>query len=305
MQASRIESETRRPAKSKLWLQMVAGRITASRFKAAAGADRANPAVSLIRQIVYPQASKFSSAAPRWRCKHEAVARKLYEAQAAKQHADVAVKESGLHIHPDYPHLCASPRALLQCSCCGLGIVEVKCPCCERNSAPEDSTGGGEFCLERSGGALSLREDHAYYYQVQAQLNLTEGRQFCDFVMWREREIQLFIQRIFKDPAFFRKVEEDVTAFYKAAVLPELLGRWYTRAGAAPDRGTPRTKPGGPPVCYCRQPARNVMVRCQSGFCDVLHFHLKCLGLKNLPRYKVWLCPNCRKVSSATKKMAN
>lgn len=62
-QAVNLENETQGQAKSKLWFQHRAGRITASHFKAAACTDATQPSQSLIKSICYPEAYKFNSAA--------------------------------------------------------------------------------------------------------------------------------------------------------------------------------------------------------------------------------------------------
>lgn len=69
--AEAVEKATRDQSGSSLWLKYRAGRVTASRMKAACHTDPTNPAQSLIKCICYPQAFKFSSAATLWGCKHE------------------------------------------------------------------------------------------------------------------------------------------------------------------------------------------------------------------------------------------
>ena len=45
--------------------------------------------------------------------------------------------------------------------------------------------------------------------------------------MWSEDE--LLVLRILPDPEFINGVIEEVTSFFKYGVLPELLGKWYTK----------------------------------------------------------------------------
>jgi len=58
-----VEQHTREQTKSKLWFRYHAGRITASRFKAAVCTDATMPSQSLIKSICYPEQFKFTSAA--------------------------------------------------------------------------------------------------------------------------------------------------------------------------------------------------------------------------------------------------
>ena len=50
---------------------------------------------------------------------------------------------------------------------------------------------------------------------------------FCDFVVWKDDE--LIVLRINEDEESMRNATEKATYFYKQCVLPELLGRWYTK----------------------------------------------------------------------------
>lgn len=62
-QSSMVEQHTRDQVKSRLWFYHRAGRITASKFKAAVHTDAAMPSQSLIKSICYPEQLKFTSTA--------------------------------------------------------------------------------------------------------------------------------------------------------------------------------------------------------------------------------------------------
>lgn len=64
-----VEVETRQQSSCRLWFSQRAGRITASRLKAACHTDPAKPSKSLIKTICYPEAHKFSSAATKYSSK--------------------------------------------------------------------------------------------------------------------------------------------------------------------------------------------------------------------------------------------
>ena len=49
------------------------------------------------------------------------------------------------------------------------------------------------FCLEVADGSLKLKEDHAYYYQVQLQMKMCQV-EFAYFVLWKQEG--LFIEKI-------------------------------------------------------------------------------------------------------------
>ena len=80
------------------------------------------------------------------------------------------------------------------------------------------------LCQERENGTLKLKNDHAYYYQMQLQ--------HCDFVVWKEED--MFVQRIPIDMEFIDDTIENVQLFIKLAILPKLVGKWFTRQNVAP-----------------------------------------------------------------------
>ena len=62
-QATNLEKETRKQAKTRMWFHYRAGRITASKLKSTACTDPAQPSQSLIKAICYPESIKFRSKA--------------------------------------------------------------------------------------------------------------------------------------------------------------------------------------------------------------------------------------------------
>jgi len=62
-QAINLEKETRKQAKSRMWFNYRAGRITASKLKSAVCTDPSQPSQSLIKAICYPESMKFRSKA--------------------------------------------------------------------------------------------------------------------------------------------------------------------------------------------------------------------------------------------------
>ena len=102
-QAKQIELKTREQAGSKIWFQQWAGRVTASKFRAAAHSDVAQPSQSLITSVCYPESSRFKSTATEWGCKHEVTALEAYKRQVWQNHADVTVSKGGLCVDIAYP----------------------------------------------------------------------------------------------------------------------------------------------------------------------------------------------------------
>ena len=98
-------------------------RVTASRLKAAVCTNVAQPSQSLIKGICYPEGTSFISKATAWGCDHEAKARKEYQNLVHDQHIEFSISKNGLFIHTSYPFMGASPDGVVNCKCCGCGIV--------------------------------------------------------------------------------------------------------------------------------------------------------------------------------------
>lgn len=157
-QAKAIEETTKDQAKSKIWFQQRAGRVTASKMKAAVHTDITQPAPSLIKGICHPWSYKFESSATAWGCDHEKTARDAYIVEVSSNHTEFSVSSSGLVIHTSYPYMAASPDGIIRCECCGLGVLEVKCPFSCINKTILEATGDPKFCLEDEDGKFTLKK---------------------------------------------------------------------------------------------------------------------------------------------------
>ena len=138
------------------------------------------------------------------------------------------------------------------------------------------------------------------------QLFCTAVLKYIDVVIWTEKA--LFSERIFPDKNFWEQNVPKAKEFFLRGILPELIGRWFSR----PTPGTQRTVgPENPvsheagegsssdrppvPICYCRGGEYGQMVGCDNDNCLYQWFHLDCLKLKSFPKSKTWFCPECQK----------
>ena len=233
-QCENIKKDTVQQANSKLWYKYRAGRITASVIKRCCKTNLKKPSMSLIKQIVYPEKMKFVSKATAWGCSHEKVAKETYVKMRSKQHTNFQVRDSGLILNSCYPHLGASPDGIVYCDCHGYGCLEVKCPYCLRDASPEEVVEGASFLKKDT--KAELDKNHSYYYQVQTQIFLGEFK-YCDFVAYTQK--CLFIQRIFGDKSFWEEILETATNFFKIVILPELLGKGWTRSSSSQPENQP------------------------------------------------------------------
>ena len=290
-QITQVERDSVTQAKGNSFFRHRAGRIGASQSKAACQTNPAMPSQSLIQSICYPELNKLNTKAIIHGCQHEEEAIRAYEEIMKKQHINFKIEKCGLMINEEYPWLHATRDFLCSCDCCGEGCGEVKCPLCIENCDFDNYVAKPSSCLEKTGsGNFSLKTNHQYYFQVQQQL-FTYKRLYCDFIVCafgHEREAKLVTQRHFPDEAHWVAVLPKLTSFWRTCVLPEVLGRWYTRKHDMGD-----VKPTeAHSVCFCRTVTSEDTVRCCNAKCPIMKFHLSCLCIASIP--KTWYCPNCR-----------
>ena len=218
-EAKVVEANTRKQAKCGIWFHQRAGRVTASKFKSAVHTDPIQPSVTLVKSICYPTRS-FKSAACEYGCKHETDARKEYEYAMKQQHQSLSVKESGLILDPMYPFVGASPDGVITCTCCGTGVLEIKCPySCKNKGLKEVSEEKSWFFLRvTETGHLELKDNHQYFYQVQLQMKLCNAS-YCDFVVWSKNQ-GILVQRLYPDAEFINRALQQVENFIKRGILP-------------------------------------------------------------------------------------
>ena len=214
-QAKNVEILTRQQSKSKDWHRLRMGRITASNMKAVCSTTIERPAISTVKSIC--GLSSFKSQATAYGCKHEKVALQAYVNTKRSEHENFSVTESGLWLDPNYPFLGASPDGLVSCNCCGEGLVEIKCPYCARDSPMADVE-----CLKEN----KLDPSHRYSYQVQTQMLVT-GRDYCDFVLWSEKE--MMVERIEPNERMENEIISKSKAFFLHVILPEMTGSLISR----------------------------------------------------------------------------
>ena len=86
-------------------------------------------------------------------------------------------------------------------------------------------------------GGWKLLRNHSYYHQVQVQLNVCNVK-YGDFVVWAESGIA--IERIMQDRDFYESGAAKVEFFKIYGVLPEIIGKWYTRKHVVDEDGIVR-----------------------------------------------------------------
>uniref|UniRef100_A0A9J7YVT9 PHD-type domain-containing protein n=1 Tax=Cyprinus carpio carpio TaxID=630221 RepID=A0A9J7YVT9_CYPCA len=213
---------------------------------------------------------------------------------------------STVSIDPLFPEVGASPDGLIHCTCCGKGCLEIKCTFKHRNNSilqacADDST----FCLQVTDGKLHLKQTHMYYSQVQTQIFVT-GSQFCDFVVWTEKDC--VVVRVLPDADYWTTLLKRAQEFFHKVSLPELVSCYYTQQASTKTPVSTELQPSRTKRtrthtcenvqrlwCICKGPEDlDDMVACDNENCVVQWFHLSCVGLSQAPsETESWLCTSC------------
>ena len=167
-EACYLERSTRGQASTPLWFEHRLGRITASVFGRVAKCREKTFPSSLVKTIMQYSGSNRDVPAIKWGIEHEQEAREAYANIMAVKHATFKVNPAGLRVCTRQPFLAATPDGVVSCSCCGEGLLEIKCPFKYRNSQPA-SIEDESFYLHKVGSEATLDKKHDYYYQVQGQ----------------------------------------------------------------------------------------------------------------------------------------
>ena len=288
-EASYLEESTRLQSQSKLWFDHRAGRITASKFSAISKASLNPPPASLVKEIMGEKGVNVQGVpALDWGKKKEDTARKEYLKKAEETHVSFNYRSAGFHVNIQYPHLGATPDGVIECECCGAGIIEIKCPYKYRQHKLSDIN-DRSFCLQpNESGKLKLSHDHAYYLQIQGQLTICH-KLYCDFIVWTECD--LFVERINSDSKVFETIKPALDNFFKMAILPKLL------CGIENQENTASASHTADKYCHCKGPEEGKMVACDNSNCESEWFHFQCVGLTRKPR-GLWYCSEACKLKA-------
>lgn len=61
-------------------------------------------------------------------CQHEDEARSIYCEMMKKYHNSFTISQCGLLLDLTNPFIGTSPDGMVQCTCCGTGVIEIKYP---------------------------------------------------------------------------------------------------------------------------------------------------------------------------------
>ncbi|XP_031334306.1 uncharacterized protein LOC116164293 [Photinus pyralis] len=284
-----IQEKTMGQAGNKNWFCFREGRITASLFKACCRTKLTKPAISTIKAICYKK--PFFSKQTTYGCLHEKDAIEAYKAFMLPKHENFVIKTSGLIINSMFPCFGASPDGLVNCDCCGSGCLEIKCPYCVRDSNVEELVHFKNMCLkanvlEDNIWSIDLDQNHSYFHQVQMQMAVAE-RSYCDLVVWSKKNF--YLERVYSDKTFWECESEKALAFFNNVIMPELLGKYFTRL--LPLKQISTNVQDNVPTSK-HKVGQHDMICCANKYCSVQWYSLKDLKKKSVPK-GVWYCKKC------------
>lgn len=218
-----IERNTRGQSECAKWYEERKLRLTASNFGAVIKRRKQIHPKSLLTKL-QNQAPKQKIPSPcKWGKDNEEVAIKAYVKFKEQKNQTVNVCTScGLVVNRTSPWLGASPDLLVSDvkESSPLGLGEIKCPYSKKELTIVESCKDPTFYLSIVNDKISLKKNHAYYYQVQGTM-ATLKLQWSDFIVYTRKD--LHVERINFDSDLWEQVMlPELTDFYFTYMLPIL-----------------------------------------------------------------------------------
>ena len=147
----------------------------------------------------------------------EPIAKQKYrEVLSQSGHRNLSIRECGLYLHPKFSYIGATPDLIVECACCGLGVVEIKCPVQIVGRKPV--AGFPKSLVKRYDGNVSLDTQHRHYTQVQGEMGVVGAKWAHYFVF---STAGYFLEKIEKNQAFWNELLRHLTSFFSSHMLPE------------------------------------------------------------------------------------
>lgn len=216
-----IERDTVLQSGCALWFEMRKMRVTASYFGRILNVRSSSSYKNIANAILY---GSFRSKYTDYGTANESNAIGQMMTQQK-----VEIVKCGLFIHKKYPCLAASPDGLIDHN----GMVEIKCPWSAADMTVTEGIATGKINVWKKTNKNDPNEmpvlnvNHAYYYQVQGQLEIAE-KDYCLFGVWTPKELR--VEKIYRDKDFFKKkMLKKLLTFYLNCLLPEIIDSGASR----------------------------------------------------------------------------
>lgn len=215
-----IEVSTRGQSDNEDWYEHRQGRITASVFSSIMHFRFTDKPENYILKMIMSKRSEANAPSLSFGKNHEPIARNLYFQKAKMDHRSLTVDQCGLFIDKDCPYIGASPDGVVTCSCCGKGLLEIKCSYTYQNEHPMKACEDNNYhvyCDENKD--IRLKYSSPWYLQVQGQMGVCKLK-WCDFVFYTKKGIA--IDRITFDHEIYKEITEKCKRFFNTYVIKAL-----------------------------------------------------------------------------------
>lgn len=213
LEIQQIESATIGQMDNEKWKEYRKGRITASNFyrvytRTETLKRHGGDASKLVESLTGLSSPPENLGALKYGRNMESAAKQKFIKVFQNEHKNTQYKECGFFIHEEKQFIGATPD-LVKCSCCGNGVVEIKCLYSIVNENPSSQN---LAYLVSDGDSVTLKENHAYFCQIQGQMAVTK-RNWSYFFLFTQKKKH--IQKIHFNQTYWKKIEENLTWFHK------------------------------------------------------------------------------------------
>lgn len=210
-----IEARTCGQAENPEWFLYRVGRITASLFHSVLHFKFGDEKDNYILRNILQQNNKINTPAMEYGIINEPIARHLYFQNYKRKHKCAKITLCGLHISKAKPFLGASPDGIINCKCCGKGLIEIKCGFSCKDSTPHEICRQTDkkyhLCFDENQN-VCLKQSSPWYTQIQGQLGVCNIK-WCDFIFYTNKSF--ICERIYFDEDFFASIVDKCDNFFQ------------------------------------------------------------------------------------------
>ena len=132
-------------------------------------------------------------------------------------HKTFNMSESGLVLVEENPFIGPLPDSNIDCSCCGSGLLEKKCPSSIKREKPSHEN--LSFLTPGENDKVTLKQNHPYFYQVQRQMGVTR-KNHCDFFVYTHFGIHQ--EKITLNLEILKNILQTLQRFWYKYLAPEI-----------------------------------------------------------------------------------
>lgn len=225
-------------------------------------------------KVILGQTKNVTTAAMKHGISMEPHAASRYTSLMKSRHQKFHATHTGLVLCKDYPFLAASPDLLVNCTCCGQGLCEIKSPYKFRHLAP--ASGHIDY-LEMVDGQCHIKKNSNYYFQIQGQMGVT-GLKYCDLFVFTMHGYHL--ERISFSDHLWGEICTRCRVFWCSYIAPKIGEKRDTSSSTETDTAESEFSDSNP-------------ADDEHGYCRPKVKRIKTCPLTNPPYPSVCLCGIC------------